>query len=119
GGLHVIATEMHSSRRIDQQLIGRTARQGEPGSCQFFLSLEDELFISLDPARLARLRLRAKRSADSDGELSRGWHRLFSRLQSSVESQHRRQRRELLRNERRHHEACERTGLDPYLDVVE
>lgn len=119
GGLHVIATEMHSSRRIDQQLIGRTARQGEPGSCQFFLSLEDELLIAHDAAHLARLRQRAARSATAKGELGRGWSRLFRRVQLALESQHLRQRRELLQNERRHHEACARTGLDPYLDIIE
>jgi len=44
GGLHVIGTERHESRRIDNQLRGRSARQGDPGSTRFFLSLEDNLF---------------------------------------------------------------------------
>jgi len=43
GGLHVIGTERHEARRIDNQLRGRTARQGDPGSSQFFVSLEDDL----------------------------------------------------------------------------
>ncbi|EJS12364.1 protein translocase subunit secA 2 [Bacillus cereus VDM062] len=43
GGLHVIGTERHESRRIDNQLKGRAGRQGDPGSSQFFLSLEDEM----------------------------------------------------------------------------
>jgi preprotein translocase subunit SecA len=43
GGLHVIGTERHESRRIDNQLRGRAGRQGDPGSSQFFLSFEDEL----------------------------------------------------------------------------
>jgi preprotein translocase subunit SecA len=43
GGLHVIGSERHEARRIDNQLRGRAARQGDPGSSQFFLSLEDEL----------------------------------------------------------------------------
>jgi preprotein translocase subunit SecA len=43
GGLHVIGSERHESRRIDNQLRGRAARQGDPGSSQFFLSLEDDL----------------------------------------------------------------------------
>merc|ERR1711904_382788 len=44
GGLHVIGTERHDSRRIDNQLRGRSGRQGDPGSTQFFLSLDDDLF---------------------------------------------------------------------------
>ncbi len=43
GGLHVLGTERHESRRIDNQLRGRTGRQGDPGSSRFFLSLEDDL----------------------------------------------------------------------------
>ena len=43
GGLHVIGSERHEARRIDNQLRGRSSRQGDPGSSRFFLSLEDEL----------------------------------------------------------------------------
>lgn len=49
GGLHVIATEMQDSSRVDRQLIGRCARQGEPGSFRFFLSLEDPLLQRFAP----------------------------------------------------------------------
>jgi preprotein translocase subunit SecA len=43
GGLHVIGTERHESRRIDNQLRGRSGRQGDPGSSRFYLSLKDNL----------------------------------------------------------------------------
>jgi preprotein translocase subunit SecA len=43
GGLHIIGTERHESRRIDNQLRGRSGRQGDPGSSRFYLSLEDPL----------------------------------------------------------------------------
>ncbi len=43
GGLHVVGTERHESRRIDNQLRGRSGRQGDPGSGRFYLSLEDDL----------------------------------------------------------------------------
>ena len=43
GGLHVIGTERHESRRIDNQLRGRSGRQGDPGSSRFFVSLQDDL----------------------------------------------------------------------------
>lgn len=52
GGLHVIGTERHESRRIDNQLRGRAARQGDPGSTRFFLSLEDNLMRILAVIRL-------------------------------------------------------------------
>src|SRR5207244_3857047 len=45
GGLHVIATEPHGSGRVDRQLFGRAARQGDPGSAQMFTCAEDDLFI--------------------------------------------------------------------------
>ncbi len=47
GGLHIIGTERHESRRIDNQLRGRAGRQGDPGSSRFYLSLEDEILESL------------------------------------------------------------------------
>ena len=43
GGLHILGTERHESRRIDNQLRGRSGRQGDPGYSRFFLSLEDDL----------------------------------------------------------------------------
>ncbi|MDJ0598613.1 MAG: preprotein translocase subunit SecA [Crocosphaera sp.] len=55
GGLHVIATERHESRRIDNQLRGRAGRQGDPGSTKFFLSLEDNLLRIFGGDRVAGL----------------------------------------------------------------
>ncbi|WP_315789422.1 preprotein translocase subunit SecA [Fischerella sp. JS2] len=55
GGLHVIGTERHESRRIDNQLRGRAGRQGDPGSTRFFLSLEDNLMRIFGGDRVAKL----------------------------------------------------------------
>lgn len=55
GGLHVIGTERHESRRIDNQLRGRSGRQGDPGSSRFFLSLEDNLFRIFGGDRIASM----------------------------------------------------------------
>ena len=55
GGLHVIGTERHESRRIDNQLRGRAARQGDPGSTKFFLSLEDDLMRIFGGEKIAHL----------------------------------------------------------------
>ena len=55
GGLHVIGSERHEARRIDNQLQGRTGRQGDPGSSQFFISLEDDLMRIFAPERIKSL----------------------------------------------------------------
>ncbi|MBJ7985760.1 accessory Sec system translocase SecA2 [Bacillus cereus] len=55
GGLHVIGTERHESRRVDNQLKGRAGRQGDPGSSQFFLSLEDEMMQRYAGEEVAKL----------------------------------------------------------------
>ena len=54
GGLHILGTERHESRRIDNQLRGRSGRQGDPGSSQFFLSLEDDLLRIFEADRVAQ-----------------------------------------------------------------
>ena len=59
GGLHIVGTERHESRRIDNQLRGRSGRQGDPGSSRFYLSLEDNLMrIFGDPTRMKSLMTR-------------------------------------------------------------
>jgi len=55
GGLHIIGTERHEARRIDNQLRGRAGRQGDPGSSQFFLSLEDDLMRIFGGSRIKSL----------------------------------------------------------------
>jgi preprotein translocase subunit SecA len=118
GGLHVIATEMHSSARIDRQLIGRAARQGDPGSFQFFLSLGDELFHCLPPDLMSRKRLQAKHHAG--GELPvRTWLPFFRKTQRYLEKLHTSQRRDLLRQENQRALAYRQMGLDPCLELTE
>jgi len=59
GGLHIIGTERHESRRIDNQLRGRAGRQGDPGSSRFYLSLEDNLMRIFAPPKLASMMQKA------------------------------------------------------------
>ncbi|HEX9828753.1 MAG TPA: SEC-C metal-binding domain-containing protein, partial [Bacteroidota bacterium] len=66
GGLHIIGTERHEARRIDRQLRGRAGRQGDPGSSQFFLSLEDDLMRLFISERVARV---MERMGLKDGEV--------------------------------------------------
>jgi preprotein translocase subunit SecA len=86
GGLHVIATERHESGRIDRQLIGRSARQGDPGSAAQFVSLEDEICRRYLPRALQHF-----------GRHGRGGARLVEMAQRRAERLAARQRRRLLR----------------------
>lgn len=98
GGLHVLGTERHESRRIDNQLVGRAGRQGDPGSAQFFVSVEDPLIRRYRPHQSARV---ARRHADRQTELTNPWYRVFfRRVQRSIERQHRRMRNELIKYDR-------------------
>src|SRR5204862_3521029 len=55
GGLHIVGTERHEARRIDNQLRGRAGRQGDPGSSRFYLSLEDDLMRIFGSDRISGL----------------------------------------------------------------
>ncbi len=70
GGLHVIGTERHESRRIDNQLRGRSGRQGDPGSSRFFLSLEDDLMRIFGGEQIGSLMDRLKLPEDQPIENS-------------------------------------------------
>ncbi len=117
GGLHVIATEMHSSKRIDRQLIGRAARQGDLGTYQFFLSLEDELLRCLSPRRRQAAIRRA--IANAKGELSPSWLQYFTRTQRFLERMHAKQRRDVLKREQYRTEYSNKMGLDPFLEMTD
>jgi preprotein translocase subunit SecA len=78
GGLHIIGTERHESRRIDNQLRGRAGRQGDPGSSRFFVSLEDELMRRFGSERIGGLMDRMGMEEDQPIE-----HRMISK---SIES---------------------------------
>ncbi len=112
GGLHVIGTERHESYRIDRQLAGRCARQGDPGEVLFFVSLDDELIEAFGEKPAARLR----RRYEGRGELtSPGFRRLFFRAQSKKERQHRKDRKLLMHFEKHRAEMRENMGLNPVL----
>lgn len=82
GGLHVIGVERSESSRIDRQLSGRCARQGQPGSAAFFLSAEDHLVAQYAPELKKELE---RMPADEDGRLPDQAARLFSELQTKVQ----------------------------------
>ncbi|WP_456273183.1 accessory Sec system translocase SecA2 [Bacillus sp. AK031] len=66
GGLYVIGTERHESRRIDNQLKGRSGRQGDPGKSEFFISIEDEMFSRYAQEDLEKLQKNLKVSEDGE-----------------------------------------------------
>jgi len=97
GGLHVIATERHEARRIDRQLFGRCARQGDPGSARAYVSLEDEL-LRRHPSPGSALLMKWFR--DGDGEISSAWtKRIVDGTQARTERASFRQRREVMRTD--------------------
>ena len=83
GGLHVIATQRQESSRVDRQLIGRSARAGNPGSCQFFISAEDEL-IEKHGASVAR---QIASSANEVGESLKNFESATRNVQKIAENQ--------------------------------
>jgi preprotein translocase subunit SecA len=86
GGLHIVGTERHESRRIDNQLRGRSGRQGDPGSSRFYLSMEDNLMrIFGDPERTKRL-LSAAGMKQGEAIESRLLSRQIERAQRKVEA---------------------------------
>ncbi|WP_417580446.1 DEAD/DEAH box helicase [Nitrincola sp.] len=98
GGLHVLITELHDNQRIDRQLIGRCARQGEPGSWQEILSLEDELVANWLPV-LNRLLSLLLRSAPENRAIQWMARRYYRSAQWMLERLHRRIRAKLLKAE--------------------
>ncbi len=118
GGLHVIATERHSSARIDRQLVGRCARQGDPGSFQFFLSFEDELFRSVKSDYHQRLIAYYSKRTNSAGELPRKTEKIFLAIQRSIERQHVRSRFQLLRQEKDRLKKLNEMSINPFIELL-
>jgi preprotein translocase subunit SecA len=113
GGLHVLGTERHEAVRIDRQLAGRSGRQGDPGSCQFFLALEDEMLEALGPELQEALRRLGRQGGERDWQQYRP---LFVTAQRLLERRHYRQRVDLMVYERQRREILEDLGADPYVD---
>ena len=95
GGLHVLGTERHESRRIDRQLRGRCSRQGDPGSSHFFISLEDDLMRLFGSDRIVKLMERM--GLEEGEELKHGLlNRSIQQAQKRVEGHNFQQRKRTL-----------------------
>src|ERR1022692_231350 len=95
GGLHIVATERHESRRIDNQLRGRAGRQGDPGSSRFFLSLQDDLLRIFGGEKMQNLMLRLGMEEDVPIESKMITNRI-RKAQEAVEAQNFEARKHLL-----------------------
>ena len=96
GGLYVIGTERHESRRIDNQLRGRSGRQGDPGASKFFLSLEDDLMRIFGGEKLDRMMERF--GIDEKEAVQHAWvNKAIAKAQERVENNHFEVRKHLLR----------------------
>ncbi|MDP6720222.1 MAG: helicase-related protein [Pirellulaceae bacterium] len=115
GGLHVICTELHDSARIDRQLIGRCARQGDRGSYRQFMALDDQVVKSAyGPETAERFRLLGLAARGSVGRFASR----LRRAQRKVEREHYRGRRLLLYHEKHRRRVQDEMGQDPYLDAT-
>ena len=96
GGLYVIGTERHESRRIDNQLRGRTGRQGDPGASKFFLSLQDDLMRIFGSEKLDGML--QKLGLDEGEAITHAWiNKAVEKAQSKVEAHNFEIRKQLLR----------------------
>lgn len=96
GGLHVIGTERHESRRIDNQLRGRAGRQGDPGSSQFYVSLEDDLIKRFAPERVRKL-ASSLHIPENEPIISRTISRSIEKAQRKIEAIHFDERKNVLK----------------------
>ena len=95
GGLHIIGTERHESRRIDNQLRGRSGRQGDPGSSRFYISFEDDLMKRFGGDRMQAIMAKVN-VKDDDAIEGRLVARSIESSQKKVEGMHFEQRKQLL-----------------------
>ena len=95
GGLHIIGTERHESRRIDNQLRGRAGRQGDPGSTRFYVSLEDEVMRLFGAERIQSI-MNAVGFTDETPIEAKLISRSFERAQSKVENHNYEVRKQVL-----------------------
>ena len=113
GGLHVILAGIHASPRVDRQLIGRSGRQGDPGSFRKLLCLEDDLLDEAFAAdQAAAMRTACRKSFTSVAALS-----IFERAQMLIGQRNRISRKAMFWDEKKNLRFLHTAGLDPLLDV--
>jgi len=116
GGLHVICSELHDSARVDRQLVGRCGRQGDPGSWQCFMSLEDDILRNgFEESKVGRIQQRTRKT----GLLPDRYANFFRQAQRRIEEKHFQARKLLMYQEQQRNQMQLDLGMDPYLDAPE
>jgi len=95
GGLHVIGVSPNSSKRIDRQLVGRAARQGQPGSAQFFAAADDQIFVENNSPMQKQITRRAKRNGEAPDFSSN-----LANLQQAIETRNLKIRQDMILRDR-------------------
>ena len=95
GGLHVIGVSPNSSKRIDRQLVGRAARQGQPGSAQFFAAADDQIFVENNSPLQKQITRRAKRSGEAPD-----FSNNLANLQEAIETRNLKLRQDMIMRDR-------------------
>ena len=116
GGMFLMGTDRSHYRRLDAQLSGRIGRQGDPGDCQFFLSLKDDLMRYAKRKRVSRLRMRtrSKRNEPIESEAGRN---VFRQVQRHIDKTTRRHRHLLFQEEKRREKLKEQGMWEDWMDV--
>ena len=113
GGLHVICSELHDSARIDRQLMGRCARQGDPGTVRQYMALDDDVIrTGYGPDKARQIA-----EAGKNGAVAQQFLSFLKRSQRKVERRHWRDRFILLYHEKERKKMQQEMGQDPYLDT--
>lgn len=115
GGLHVICSELHESARIDRQLTGRCARQGDPGSARIFLSLEDDILpVGLGTEEAQKLFT----SYQENSQELPSTLKYFYQAQQRIESRHEQQRIDLVNRISQRRQMLQQMGQNAHLDAL-
>jgi len=116
GGVYLIGTDRAHYRRLDQQLTGRVGRQGDPGDCQFLLSLKDDLLRYAKKKKITRLRLKTRNQRNTEIKLSQA-EKIFQNVQHHIHKITQKQRHKIFQGEK-HREKMKKEGLwEDWMDV--
>ncbi len=116
GGMFLFSTDRQHFERLDWQLIGRVGRQGDPGECQYYISLKDDLLRYADQKKIARLRMKTRDDRNAP-IASPEAAKLFSGVQSKLDKSMSKQRKKLFKYEK-HREKMREQGLwEDWMDI--